>query len=165
MVAFSSNLLLLSKFLSGFFSEKRTFLFYLFFVWYIIMYIWILYIIYFPLETYFINTWWRLTSAEWAFMWVRRKGYSFVLIFIHRTFLFPYSAFLSSCLWSIACLGLGPTELIQAWGVCEINGSSAGEKEKLRNGISVILASAPCGICQNFLNRDPNALLWILWVP
>ena len=86
-------------------------------------------------------------------MWVRRKGYSFVLKFIHRTFLFPYSAFLSSCLWSIPRLGPGPTELIQAWCVFEINGSSAGEKEKLRNGIFVILASAPCGICQNFLNR------------
>ena len=44
MVAFSSNLLLLSKFLSGFFSEKRTFLFYIFFVWYINMCTWILYI-------------------------------------------------------------------------------------------------------------------------
>lgn len=74
--------------------------------------------------------------------------------------LFPYSAFLSSCLWSIPHLGPGPTELIQAWQVFEINGSSAGEKEKLRNGSFVILALHLCGICQNFSNKDPNTLLW-----
>lgn len=77
------------------------------------------------------------------YIWVRRKRYSFVLKFIHKTFLFLFSLFLPV---------FGPfltwVQAPQSWskpGVCW-NQWGLWEGEAEMGACS--LASAPCGICQ-----------------
>lgn len=73
----------------------------------------------------------------------QKKGTIFCTKIHPENFSFSCSACLFSCLWSTPCLGPCPTEPIQACQVFEINGSSAGEQGKLRNGTFVILTFAP----------------------